>query len=184
MREFFNRVIGDFVGLTESANKVEALSQQVSELSNRIYTLEQENHSLHRDLQDQVQYARDMADKVSALEQSLHDSQEHTKVLQETIVAADTRVTEVTHTHEQTVFNLQQTERERDEARNSVKDYEIYTSDLKRQIEELTQERDNWKQDAQKNSETIVALNATLSRVQSILNPPSNVEPFPQYNVG
>jgi hypothetical protein len=76
--------------------------------------------------------------------------------------------------------------RERDEAHNSVKDYEVLTADLRQQLSDITIERDNWKLDAQKNAETIVQLNATLGRVKAFLSPepePSVVE-FPQYNVG
>lgn len=184
MREFFNQVLNDWTGLTEAANRVEQLSQQVQQLSERITNLEQENHNLRNEVEDQRRYAQ--AQEAEAFEnaKSFHNAQEHSKVLQETIVAADSRVAELSTqlTHEKGMSETYV--RERDEAHNSVKDYEVLTADLRQQLSDITIERDNWKLDAQKNAETIVALNATLGRVKAFLSPEPSVVEFPQYNVG
>jgi chromosome segregation ATPase len=184
MREFFNRIIGDFTGLTEAANKVEGLSQRVQELSDRISALENENVSLKGEVKEAWEYARTVEDRADSLQSSLNDSQASAKALQETIVASDSRVAELTRSLDSSLNSQQTVERDRDEARNSVKDYEVLTADLRNQLAETEADRNTWKDVAQRHEATIKSLNETVSRVQSILNPPSNVEPFPQFNVG
>lgn len=185
MREFFDKILNDWSGLTESANRVEALSQQVQQLSDRITALEQENHNLRNEVENQRKYAQDMEALAVERANSFHDAQEHAHVLQETIVQADTRVNELSGSLGVANSQRHEAERERDEARNSVRDYEVLTADLRQQLSDITVERDNWKLDAQKNAETIVSLNATLGRVKAFLSPePETVVEFPQYNVG
>lgn len=185
MREFFNRVIGDFVGLTEAANKVEALSQQVQQLSDRISALEHENHQLRNEVEDQRRYGQEMERKANENAVNFQNAQEHAKALQETIVSADSRVTELT-----TQLNYEKEMsgnyvRERDEAHNSVKDYEVLTADLRQQLQEMTNERDGLQAIADERLKAITDLTATVSRVKAFLNPePETVVEFPQYNVG
>jgi chromosome segregation ATPase len=185
MRESFNRVIGDFVGLTESAAKVEALSNQVQELGNQVGMLRTENDNLKRDIQEAWDYARKMEAKVTELDNSVHDATEHAKALQETIVASDNRVHELSYEVGQTKANLDNVTHERDEARSSVKDYEVLTADLRQQLEDMTNERNGLQAIADERLKAITDLNSTLGRVKAFLNPePESVVEFPQYNVG
>lgn len=184
MREFFDKILNDWTGLTEASNRVEALAQQVQDLSNQVGMLRTENDNLKRDVAEAWDYSHRMEARVQELDQRVHDSQEHARVLQETIVNSNSRVNDLTRQNEEAVATVDYVTRERDAANSTVRDYEVQVADLRQQLEEVTRNRDEWKADAQKNAETIVQLNATLSRVQSILNPSSNVEHFPQYNVG
>jgi chromosome segregation ATPase len=184
MREFFNRVLGDWSGLTEAANKVEGLSQRIDELKARVDALTEENGNLKSEVRQAWEYARTVEERANSLQSDLSNSQAASKALQETIVASDSRVAELTRNYDLQTHTLDDTLRERDEARSSVKDYEVLTSDLRSQLEEMTGERDRLQRTVNEQEKTMAALNETVSRVQSILNPPSNVEPFPHANVG
>lgn len=185
MREFFEKVIGDFTGLTEKARQVEELSSQMISLTERVNHLETERDNLRHELDEAWTYARKVEDDANHYRQELQTEKDRSQAFQDTIVAADSRVKDLTQQAVDANNTVASITNELNIANNKASDLDFLVSNLRQELAETQKERDNWKEDAQNAGNQVVELKATLARVQSILQPaPTNVEHFPVFNVG
>jgi len=178
MREYFSKIVDHVVSLSAQAKQVEELTRRVDEMSQRISSLEQENYHLKSDLQSQIEQSSRMAQERDATQLELNNSREHAHALAETIILRDSRVTELEQRNNVLNDNIAKLEHDAQVDYNRRQDLELLVSDLRSQLEAVSNERDQHKQNAENNSNEAREYKAHLDRIQSILNPPRPVEDY------
>jgi chromosome segregation ATPase len=183
MREFFERIVSSFVGLSEQAQKVEDLTQRVNDMQNRISHLEWENGNLKRDLESQIETVNRVQAQNDATELELHNSREHTHALAETIVMRDKRVAELDQARQEAWDHANQRDQELQVAENRISDQEALIADLRQQLQTVTEDRDGWQRAAHKAETEAKEVKVNLERIQAILNPPKPVADWDEFKV-
>jgi chromosome segregation ATPase len=176
MREYFERIISHVVGLSEQARKVEDLTQRVNDMASRITGLENENYNLKSDLQSQIERANQVQAQNDATQLELQNAREHGHALAETIVMRDSRVSELEQARQHAVDEASDLRHELSVAGNRIGDLEALVSDLRSQLDAVTEDRNNWQHAAHENERLAQDLRVQLDRIQSILNPVRPVE--------
>ena len=183
MKEYFERIVNHVVGLSEQAKRVDELTQRVNDMSDRISNLEHENYNLKQDLTASINLGNALAQERDVVQLDLMHAKEHAHALTETIISRDSRVTELEGQVTSVKLLASDQETMLNVARNRLADQDALISDLRSQIDSLTNSRDHFVNQAQETERENQRLKTDLDRVRSILNPPRVVEPVSEAQV-
>jgi chromosome segregation ATPase len=171
MREFFNKLLGQFEHLTGTAQRVAELEQNMNELKDRIGGLEQANIHLARELEQ----ARHDVDAAKAEAQQHRDAavgaNESVKALQDTIANADSRVAKLTEEVRSEVDSHRITKADLEDARKSAQEWESQYVQVKGQVDGAYADRDTALNRVRELETVASDLQSKLDRLTAILNP-------------
>jgi chromosome segregation ATPase len=171
MREFFQRLIDSVAELSTQASKVEGLSQQVQQLSERLNNLEQENHSLRSQVSDANNTVQRLEHEMAITHGNLESEKAVTQSLRETIIQRDAGVQSLEQSFrtEQDAHKI--TTSERDDARLKVTELEGMLNQSYDNVRNLTEDRNTWRNLATDHERELSQVKAQLEKINSLLNP-------------
>jgi chromosome segregation ATPase len=171
MKEFFQRLIDSVAELSTQASKVEGLSQQVQQLSERLNNLEQENYSLKSQISDANNTVVRLEHEMAVTNGHLENERAVTQSLRETIIQRDAGVQNL----EQAFRNEQDSHKiavsERDDARTRVNELESEVQRHMQHIHDVTEDRNTWRNLATDHERELNQVKQQLEKINSLLNP-------------
>jgi chromosome segregation ATPase len=171
MKEFFQRVIDSVAELSTQAAKVEGLTDQVRELTERVNQFELDNRTLMSQVNEANRKAEEFQAQLNGTQSSLDNERAVTAALRQTIVERDAGVQslEQSFRNEQDAHKI--TTSERDDARQRVRELEQSLESSKQSYDDVFHDRDNWRQKFWEAEKEAANVKQQLDKIQSVLNP-------------
>ena len=174
-REYVQKMIDHVATLSTQAQQVEGLRQQVQSLTERVTTLEQDNHELRRNLDDAGQHISTVEAQLENTKQRLDIELGISQSLRDTIVQRDNAVVELNTKYEHEASDHRVTKADLEDARRNIDEKNSHVTDLNQRLVDMTDDRDRYRAEAHTLREQNGELKTRLDRITSILNPPQPV---------
>lgn len=171
MKEFFQRLIDSVAELSTQASKVEGLSQQVQQLTDRLNTLEHDNYTLKAELNEAKETVVNVQREVDTTRSHLDQEKAVTAALRETITQRDAGVVALENSFRQEQDAHKITTSERDDARQKVYELESTVEGFRSNLNSITEDRNTWRNLATDHERELSQVKAQLESINKLLNP-------------